>query len=354
MLYYSDDWTKLYFGDAKAELLNLPDDSVDCVVTSPPYFGLRSYLPNGHADKENEIGTEKTPEQFVANLVEVFREVRRILKPDGRLWLNLGDSYANDGKWGGVTSGKHSLNLHGNTNIGRRKVSTALRPKNLIGIPWRVAFALQNDGWILRSDIIWHKANPLPEAVRDRPTREHEYLFLFAKSTRYYYNSEAIMEDCSVNTHARISQNVAAQVGSVRAGKKINHNMKAVVSQAGLHPKAIHDTFNSRQNSSFSNATVLKVEKRNKRTVWKITSKGYQGAHFSTFPAELIKPCILAGCPTGGVVLDPFTGSGTTLEVARRLGCRSIGIDLDAENFNLILKRVRQGQFAFVEEEKSL
>jgi hypothetical protein len=186
--YYADPWLTVYEGDCRVVLASLPAESVHTVLTSPPYWGLRDYGSPG------QLGLEPTPEEYVANMVAVFREVRRVLRADGTLWLNLGDSYANDTKWGGSSGGKHVAALHGQTGIGRQKVTTGLKAKDLVGIPWRVAFALQADGWYLRSDIIWAKPNPMPESVTDRPTKAHEYLFLLSKSARYYYDADAVRE----------------------------------------------------------------------------------------------------------------------------------------------------------------
>lgn len=322
-------------GDCREKLRDIPDGSIHCCVASPPYFGLRDYGVDG------QIGLEPSPDEFVEHLVGVFREVRRVLRDDGTCWINLGDSYANDGKWGGHTGGRHAKVLHGSP-IGRNKRYTGLKPKNLIGIPWRVAFALQDDGWYLRSEIIWHKTNPLPESVTDRPTRSHEQIFLLTKSADYFYDADAISEPCSPNTHARVSQDVAAQIGSARTngGHKTNGNMKAVI-KGGVNPKAAANAYNSRQNESFSAATCLPVARRNKRTVWSVGTKPYSEAHFATYPPDLIKPCILAGCPAGGVVLDPFAGSGTSGKVALELGRSAVLIELNPDYVKLIEKRCR-------------
>lgn len=357
--YYQDNFTTLYQGDCRDVLKSLPDESVNCVVTSPPYWNLRDYKVDG------QIGLEKSMFEHIEILVDVFREVKRVLRSDGTLWLNYGDAYAQGGKAAtteeleaDATRAKeknYSTQAYAGYEGWQRASGTAqksgLKAKNLLGLPWRLAFALQDDGWILRSDIIWNKLNPLPESVVDRPTKTHEYLFLLAKSQRYYYNAEAILEDVSPNTHARISQNVAAQIGSARAhaGGKTNGNMKAVVRKPGVHPKAAMNAEGSRQNESFSSATVLKVEKRNKRTVWNVACKGYPDAHFATFPPDLIRPCILAGCPVGGVVLDPFAGSGTTLQVAMELQCKSVGIELSKDYCELIKKRFRQPSLLMAE-----
>ncbi|TWA74132.1 DNA modification methylase [Azospirillum brasilense] len=296
-------------GDCRNRLRDLPDDSVQCCVSSPPYFGLRDYGVDG------QIGLEETPEAFVAELVAVFREVRRVLRQDGTLWLNLGDSYANDGKFGGATGGKHSRWLHGGaTRIGREKRRTGLKPKDLIGIPWRVAFALQADGWYLRQDIIWNKPNPLPEPVRDRCTKAHEYLFLLSKAGNYFYDADAIREPVADATAARLSQDISAQKGSKRAngGAKTNGNMKAVGS----------------------------AEKRNARSVWTIPTQPFSAAHFATFPPDLAERCIRAGSKLGDTVLDPFGGAGTTGLVADRLGRDAVLIELNPEYAALTRRRI--------------
>jgi len=313
-------------------LLKANGVKAQCCVTSPPYFGLRDY---GH---EGQIGLEKTPAEYVAAMVEVFRCVRDVLADDGVLWLNLGDSYANDAKWGGSSGGKHVQALHGNTSIGRTKNGTGLRPKNLIGIPWRVAFALQDDGWNLRQDVIWHKPNPMPESVTDRCTKSHEYLFLLTKQERYFFDHVAIKEPAAPASIARWAQNVDAQVGSDRVPGKTNGNMKAVGG-----PRSKRDTFKredskraeaipgqsvgthrpDRAESTFDTAT------RNRRSVWTVAPRPYKGAHFAVFPPELITPCVLSGSRPGDLVLDPFMGSGTTAQVARSLGRRWLGCELN-------------------------
>ena len=251
-----------------------------------------------------EIGKEKTPAEFVTALVAVFREVKRVLRDDGTLWLNIGDSYANDGKWGGSSGGKHARALHGNTAIGRSKVQTGVKPKNLIGIPWRLAFALQDDGWILRQEIIWSKPNPMPESMTDRCTKSHESIFLLAKSEKYYFDAGAIKEPAAPSSVQRWAQDME-DVGA--------------------------------------------SETRNKRSVWTVATVPYKGAHFATFPPALIEPCILAGAPSGGVVLDPFFGSGTTGQVAQNLGRKFIGCELSPANKPLQDERLRQPSFEFLE-----
>lgn len=300
--------------DALAALKTLPDESIQCCVTSPPYWNLRDYGVKG------QIGLEETPELFVGKLTEVFREVRRVLREDGTCWVNLGDSYSSHGGMG--ASGRCVENL---------------KPKDLIGIPWRVAFALQADGWYLRSDIIWAKPNCMPESVRDRPTRSHEYIFLLTKSERYFYDASAIAEPCSESTILRVNQDVEHQNGSTKAhgGAK---TMKAVVKrdkQSG-HSRR-HQGFDGRWNNLTQSERWSGM--RNKRDVWTVPPANYAGAHFATYPPDLIKPCILAGSKPGDIVLDPFGGSGTTGEVALELGRKAILIELNPEYIPLIEQR---------------
>lgn len=281
----------LLLGDVREQLRRLPESSAQCVVTSPPYWGLRDYAVAG------QLGLEQTPEDYVTAMVDVFREVRRVLRDDGVLWLNLGDSYANDSKWGGSSGGKHASALHGKTSIGRGKTMTGLAAKNLVGIPWRVAFALQADGWVLRSDVIWAKPNPMPESVLDRPTKSHEYLFLFAKSERYFYDAEAISETVTDSSIARVSQpSLSNQHGSDRVPGKTNGPIKAIET-AG---------------------------RRNARSVWTITTQPFKDAHFATFPEELPERAILAGtsergcCSKCGAPVRRQVTKGEPLEEQRR------------------------------------
>lgn len=295
-------------GDALDVIRTLPGQSVHCCVTSPPYFGLRDYGVDG------QIGLEDTPDAFVARLVEVFREVRRVLRDDGTLWLNLGDSYAaNRGRQVPSTKGgpKHG---EGQSVGGKgSSVPDGLKQKDLIGIPWRVAFALQADGWYLRQEVIWHKPNPMPESVKDRCVKSHEQIFLLSKSPRYHFDHEAIKEPVAYSTVARLSQaTLEKQAGSSRVPGKTNGNMKAVGSK----------------------------EMRNRRSVWTVTTKPFKGAHFATFPPDLIEPCVLAGCPVGGTVLDPFFGAGTTGLVAQKHGRNAIGIELNPEYVALASARL--------------
>lgn len=293
-------------GDCRDVLGSLPDGSINCCVTSPPYFGLRDY------GVEGQLGLEPTPDEFVSAMVEVFREVRRVLRDDGTLWLNLGDSYANDGKWGGSTGGKHASALHGNSGIGRRLLTTGLKPKYLIGIPWRVAFALQADGWYLRQDIIWHKPNPMPESVTDRCTKAHEYIFLFAKSERYYFDADAIKEQ-AVSNHA------SGNGFKGRQGGAIHMPMSGGAGTAD---------------------PWLPGGMRNRRSVWTVSTKPFKGAHFATFPPDLIDPCVLAGCPVDGTVLDPFFGAGTTGLVAQKHGRNCVGIELNPDYIAIANERL--------------
>lgn len=321
-------------GDVRAKLAELPDESVHCVVTSPPYFGLRDY------GVEGQIGLEPTPAEFVAVMVGVFREVHRVLRADGTCWMNLGDSYnAHPGQRKTTDSvGAKQLTNAGSNTAPSRNVPS-LKVKDLIGIPWRVAFALQEDGWYLRRDIIWHKLNPMPESVRDRPSTAHEYLFLLTKSPCYYYDADAIVEPVSPNTHARLSQDVAAQVGSARAngGGKTNGTMKAV----GRGPKTTETGSGIKNNESFVAACSMPVTHRNKRSVWPLATEAFSEAHFATFPPALVEPCVKAGSPAGGTVLDPFGGAGTTGLVADRLGRNAILIELNPEYAEIARKRIQ-------------
>lgn len=306
-------------GDVLDKLASLPSDHFDCVVTSPPYWGLRDYGVAG------QIGLEDTPDAFVAQMVEVFREVRRVLRDDGTLWLNLGDSYANDGKLGGSTGGKHVTALHGDAGVGRQKRTTGLKPKDLIGIPWRVAFALQADGWYLRQDIIWSKPNPMPESVRDRCTKAHEYLFLLSKGPRYYFDAEAIAEP------------------AINAG--------LVKKATGGDAKNANAGFGSDTKLGFTQNDITIGDTRNRRSVWTVPSQPFKEAHFATYPPDLIEPCILAGSPKGGVVLDPFGGAGTTGLVADRLGRDCTLIELNPSYAEIARARCERdgGMFSSVE-----
>jgi len=279
-------------GDVREQLLTMPDNSVQCCVTSPPYFGLRDY------GMDEQIGLERDPDAFVDTLVNVFREVRRVLRSDGTLWLNIGDSYAGSGKGpeGNIGKGETHRNV-GPTHGG--VVPDGMKPKDLIGIPWMLAFALRKDGWYLRQDIIWHKTTSMPESVKDRCTRNHEYLFLLSKSRTYYFDAEAI-------------KTPAKQDWGTRDRSKGKYHNEG----SGLQP-------HSGLTKSYATA--------NKRSVWTISPSNFKGAHFATFPEALVEPCILAGSKPQDTVLDPFLGSGTTLAVAKRLGRHGIGVELNPE-----------------------
>ena len=312
----------------------LPDNSVDCCVTSPPYYGLRDYGVN------NQIGLEDTPEQYIKSLSDVFNEVHRILKPAGTLWLNIGDSYAGSGK-GSAVSPDNAMKYKQGTNRGMlgktsvvKKLGGVYKPKDLIGIPWMLAFTLRSDGWYLRSDIIWHKPNPMPESVRDRCTKAHEYIFLLSKSKHYYYDSEAIAEPAAEATAKRLAQDIDAQKGSVYPG--YDAPMKAKAPRYGGNKyTATPDKF---YRTKSGNAYKFRY-KRNKRDVWTVATKSYKEDHFATFPPDLIAPCILAGCPEGGIVLDPFMGSGTTAIVARKLNRQYVGFELNPEYQKMATRR---------------
>lgn len=315
--------------------------TVQTCVTSPPYFGLRDY---GH---EGQIGLEATPDEFVARLVEVFREVRRVLRDDGTLWLNLGDSYASGGR---RTRDPGQSKIHpayeGEAfGAGKRPADPdGVKEKDLLGIPWMVAFALRADGWYLRQDIIWAKPNPMPESVRDRCTKAHEYLFLLSKSPRYYFDQEAIAEPLALSSIERLSQpTLDQQAGSDRVPGKTNGAMKAVGPRMGGAKYGDDD----RPESDTKSGEPWEPNERgtrNKRSVWTVATMPFKEAHFATFPEALIEPCILAGSPADGLVLDPFMGAGTTAVVATRLGRRYVGAELNPEYARIAEARIRAVQ----------
>ena len=340
----------LYLGDCMDAMRDMPDKSVQVCVTSPPYYGLRDYGVDG------QIGQEKTPEEYTQKLVDVFSEVRRVLRDDGTLWLNLGDSYAGSGR-GNNPNGKQGTNRGTKfDNNNRGFVPNGLKPKDLIGIPWRVAFALQADGWYLRQDIIWAKPNPMPESVTDRCTKSHEYIFLLSKSAHYFYNHNAIKEPLKDTSIARLIQDIEQQQGSDRVPGKTNGTMKAVCFggtnrcpdtrlQSG---KAWTPNMAGSGSSMNGHSGYFDTEGNpvcsvmvNKRDVWTITTKPYKAAHFATYPRELVQPCILAGSSEGDTVLDPFGGSGTTAAVALSLGRKAITCELNQDYAELIKDRIR-------------
>lgn len=304
---------RVLVGDCRETLATLPAGSVHCIVTSPPYYGLRDY---GEAA---QIGLEDTPDAYVAEMVGVFRELRRVLREDGVAWLNLGDSYSAAGRSGGGDQGAR-YEVYGDTRAGERggrwRSTAGIDAGNLLGIPWRVAFALQSDGWTLRDACVWHKPNPMPESVRDRCTKAHEYIFMLSKSQRYYFDAEAIKEPVAESSVSRLSQpTLAQQAGSARVPGKTNGNMKAVGGS----------------------------ETRNRRSVWTVTTKPFKGAHFATFPPELVRRCLQASLRPGDAVLDPFGGAGTTGLVADKFGADCTLIEINPEYCNLIRSRLASG-----------
>ena len=304
-------------GDVVEKLKELPDQCVNCVVTSPPYWGLRDYGVDG------QIGLEESPEAYTKRMVEVFREVRRVLRDDGTVWLNLGDSYCGTGSKGDFKDPKYKDGRNGQVVALNNKI-VGLKQKDLVGIPWRVAFALQTDGWYLRSDIIWSKPNTMPESVMDRPTKAHEYIFLLSKKSKYHYDAEAIKEKtCDISTkryYRCVSDNTKYTEGSYGQTKQgINQQRKNLVGKKDIRES---------------------LKKRNKRSVWHVATRPYKEAHFATYPEKLIEPCILAGCPEKGVVLDPFFGSGTTGLVAKKNSRHYIGIELNPEYVKISDKRL--------------
>lgn len=299
----NDIVNKILCGDALTELSKIPDKCVHTCVTSPPYFGLRDY---GHPD---QLGQEATPELYIQKLVEIFSQVKRVLRDDGTLWVNIGDSYAREGG-SGKDLNRHwdGRNKNPTTGHDRFAKDLGLKPKDLIGIPWMLAFALRADGWYLRQDIIWNKNNPMPESVTDRCTKAHEYIFLLSKSPKYYYDQEAIKEPCSPDN-----------IEDFKRRKTLDNKGKG----KGTYQEARPDLTRSRD------AYMPSDFKRNKRSVWTVNPQPYKEAHFATYPVKLIAPCILAGCPQDGIVLDPFGGSGTTGVAAREYGRNFILIELN-------------------------
>jgi DNA modification methylase len=349
-------WQVLH-GDVRERLAELPAQSVQCVVTSPPYWGLRDY---GHTE---QIGLEMRPDDYVAVLVSVFQAVRRVLSADGSLWLNLGDSYSQSGRGGNPKDSPHrkqatnrgsiSVGSGSQLNAGFHEtarqagvVSRAwsgrppegLKPKELVGIPWRVAFALQADGWYLRSDIIWSKPNPMPESVTDRPTKAHEYIFLLTKNARYYYNAAAIREPLAESTLPRYDR---AQSGYAPPGQTAHRGIAGPRERRSDKQRGHgrrHAGFNDRWDAMPKDEQ--QIDGANKRSVWHVATSPYPDAHFATYPEKLIEPCILAGSRPGDTVLDPFTGSGTTGAVAIRHQRNFIGIELNADYVQLARTRI--------------
>jgi DNA modification methylase len=296
------------FGDCRDIMRGWVQEGIraQMCVTSPPYFGLRDY---GHP---GQIGLEQTPEQYIAAMVEVFRCVRDVLADDGTLWLNIGDSYCSTAPGSrNAPQTKGSKTEAAQWANARPKTPEGMKPKDLIGIPWMLAFALRADGWYLRQDIIWHKPNPMPESVRDRCTKAHEYIFLMSKSDRYYFDSDAIKEPAKVSSEG-------IRFGGSKYGDSTD-------------PK----------HATKSGNVSKEYDKANKRSVWQVATRPYKGAHFATFPPALIEPCILAGSRTGDVVLDPFMGSGTTAQVALEHGRQYVGCELNEDYWPLQEARIR-------------
>lgn len=347
---------KIYIGDALECLKKLPDNSVDCCVTSPPYWGLRDYGVTG------QLGLEKTPEEHVAALIKVFCEVYRVLKPEGTLWVNYGDTYASS------VNGRAAAEVVNDNRMFRDKpfstVVGKLKPKDLVGLPWLLAFALRDKvGFYLRSDIIWHKPNCMPESAKDRPVKAHEYMFLFSKSPRYFYNYAAALEPVAANDNGKIQHPNALRFDRVvNEPERPGHNdSQHRLSRGKGNNKSFRGGGAYTRNQSFQNTADVGNKTRgnqenlsgmrNRRTVWSIASRGFTEAHFATFPTELVRPCLLAGCPAGGIVLDPFGGAGTTALEAERQQKSSILIELNPEYAEMSRRRIAQdcGMFCNIE-----
>ena len=323
---------RIEFGDCRETMRQWAAAGIKAqtCVTSPPYYGLRDY---GH---EGQIGLEETPEEYIKAMVEVFRCVWDVLEDDGTLWLNIGDSYAmhpssavnrNGISSGSLNDGKSEFNCRVNTRGSekRKAIPEGIKAKDLFGIPWMLAFALRADGWYLRQDIIWHKPNPMPESVQDRCTKAHEYIFLMSKSQKYHYDAEAMKEEAT-----------SGATGAAASFKRTDSKRELAIPGQGVgthRPDRDDESYN---------------ETRNKRSVWTVPVKPYAGAHFAVFPQELIEPCILAGAPVGGIVLDPFMGSGTTAQVAQNLGRQYLGCELNPEYEALQNKRLSQMSLSLV------
>lgn len=333
----------VYNMDCVEGLKTIPDNCIDCCITSPPYYALRDYGVDG------QIGLEDTPQAYIDRLTEVFTEVLRVLKSEGTLWLNIGDSYWGGG-WRNASFNEHSGNIQkgskgtycGDTMPACKGKQGDYKPKDLIGIPWMLAFSLRSAGYYLRQDIIWHKPNPMPESVTDRCTKSHEYIFLLSKSQRYYFDHEAIQEPA--NTQKEINP----KFGGTKYGDNDDKHFQTY-SGNEWKPK----TKNCQYDGQTPNTMHMRREQglpdqeyivRNKRDVWSVNVKPDSVAHFATYPEELIRPCILAGCPKEGIVLDPFMGSGTTARVAMKLDRNYIGFELNPEYCKIINTKTREIQ----------
>lgn len=340
---------RILVGDVLNRISEIPDQSVQCVVTSPPYWGLRDY------GNDQQIGLERNPQDYIDAMVQVFCQVKRVLVDDGVLWINIGDSYVGGKGQSGSMGGDYqaarndsgaSLNMAHQTLGGKKQTkptddrammrSAGLKPKDLVGIPWMLAFALRADGWYLRQDIIWHKPNPMPESVTDRCTKSHEYVFMFTKSAKYYFDSKAIEEPSKTKPGATWSERKAAgaTAGNVIVGDGIRNGTQRVV-----HGKGVTSNL-TRQDGM-----------RNKRSVWSITTKPFRGAHFAVMPEALVEPCVLATSRIGDMVFDPFSGSGTVGVVSNRLGRDYIGCELNEQYVKLSYERLQDANGLYVEVE---
>lgn len=364
---------RILTGDALTVLRTLPDQSVHCICSSPPYFMQRRYLALRKDEvvdaatlaaleeaRPFEMGQEDTPEAFAEALVAVFHEARRVLRDDGTFWLNIGDTAASGGRGGGGSFQHERAAWEEGVN-GWRAPPAGLARKDIIGIPWRLAFALQADGWILRSEIIWSKPNAFPESVADRPTKAHEQIFMFSKTGRYFYDFKAIMEPSSPNTHARAKRG-RSDTHKHADGGPGNQTLARMPPSAGrlkraeearprpgIGKKSTLDDRHGRvrSNESFNAAIAGEVlPMRNKRSVWEVPTAQYSDSHYATFPPALIEPIVLAACPRGGIILDPFAGSGTVGQVADRHGRGAVLIDLDPRNVRMMEGRLRGNQHA--------
>lgn len=380
------DLNKIIQGDALSVLKTFPDKIVQCTVTSPPYWGLRSYgttpiswpaveysilgFKVSIPEMSCELGHEEDPKAFIGHMVLIFREVHRVLRDDGTLWLNIGDSYAGSGKAEFQTapfSEKQKTNPGANTTGKRKFTSSIYKSKDLIGIPWMLAFALRDDGWYLRQDNIWSKPNPMPESVTDRCTKSHEYIFHLSKSPKYYFDQDAIRTPITENTVKRMNQQIENQKGSDRAFGGLKHNgpMKAV--GPGRNPRKDVDRKGGNQGSELGikayshrldgggdkgltghsgvldkDGNLIGGGAANKKSVWTVTTKPFSEAHFATFPEDLIVDCIKAGSKYDDIILDPFMGAGTTAIVARKLQRNYLGIELNQNYINIANKRQRE------------
>lgn len=339
-VYYQDDTLTLLTGDARKLIRDMPDGSVNCIVTSPPYFGLRDY--HGNPD---QIGLEQSPAEYVEKLTAVFREARRVLADDGTLWLNLGDSYSTYPGNRGASTGINAKR-RGEPWPDAPRGSGLRPPKNLLGIPWRVAFALQDDGWILRNAIVWNKPNATPESVTDRLSNRHELLFLFSKSRRYWFDLDPIREP--------LARPEALSEGTLFGGNnggtgKIGSSARRGGSHKSVYGNVPPGRRRPKNGGTGDHHSSTHERGRNPGDVWSISTRPFAGAHFATFPVELPRRCILAGCRPGGTVLDPFSGAGTTALAAQELGRKAIGIDINPEYHDIALRRMSDAPLPFGE-----